>query len=119
MAKARKGKPARVPSRPQIDALRRALKPRVEAAPNRWNPSPEEVQQSVVKLVLTLAEFLRELLERQAVRRMEEGSLEPEQIEDVGLALMRLEETLGDLARQFDLEPEDLNLDLGPLGRLR
>jgi hypothetical protein len=77
------------------------------------------VQQSVVRLVLTLAEFLRELLERQALRRMEDGSLDRDEIEDVGLALMRLEETLHDLARQFDLTREDLNLDLGPLGYLR
>lgn len=114
-----KRRQARGPSPSQVGALRQALKARLEEVPNRWNASPEEVRQSVVKLVLTLAEFLRELLERQAIRRMEEGSLEPEQIEAVGLALMRLEQTLQDLARQFDLTPEDLNLDLGPLGRLR
>jgi len=111
--------PAADPSAPQLDALRQMLEARVQAEPSRWNAGPDDVQQSVVKLVLTLAEFLRELLERQAIRRMGEGSLEPEQIEAVGQALMRLEETLDDLARQFDLTPEDLNLDLGPLGHLR
>ena len=101
-----------------LEAFRHALTARAED-PARWNANPDEVRQSVVRLVLTLAEFVREVLERQAIRRMEEGSLEPDQIEAVGLALMRLEETLHDLARQFDLTPDDLNLDLGPLGRLR
>jgi hypothetical protein len=70
------------------------------------------------KLVLALAEFLRQLMERQALRRMDAGTLTPAQIEALGLALMRLEETIHDLARRFGLSPEDLNLDLGPLGRL-
>jgi len=85
----------------------------------RWNAQPDDVQRSVVKLLLSLAEFLRELMERQAVRRMDEGTLAPDEIEALGLALMRLEATLNDLAGQFGLTPEDLNLDLGPIGRLR
>jgi hypothetical protein len=85
----------------------------------RWNADPEDVQRSVVKLVLSLVEFLRQLMERQAIRRMEERTLAPEEIEAVGLALMRLEETVRQLAKQFGLEPSDLNLDLGPLGKLR
>ncbi len=68
--------------------------------------------------MLTLVEFLRKLFERQALRRMEAKTLTPAQIESIGLALMRLEETIHDLAKRFDLAPEDLNLDLGPLGRL-
>jgi hypothetical protein len=76
------------------------------------------VQRSVAKLVLTLMEFLRKLFEKQAIRRMEAGSLTPEETEALGLALMRLEETITGLATQFELSPEDLNLDLGPLGRL-
>ncbi len=72
----------------------------------------------MAKLILSLAEFLRKLLEKQAIRRMEGGTLTPEEVEAVGLALMRLEETLVDLARRFGLSPGDLNLDLGPLGRL-
>ncbi|PYN93378.1 MAG: gas vesicle protein K, partial [Candidatus Rokuibacteriota bacterium] len=68
--------------------------------------------------VLTLVEFLRKLFERQALRRMEAKTLTPDQTEAIGLALMRLEETIQDMAKRFDLAPEDLNLDLGPLGRL-
>jgi hypothetical protein len=68
--------------------------------------------------VLTLVEFIRQLLERQAIRRMEEGTLSAGQTESVGLALMRLEETVHEIAARFGLEPGDLNLDLGPVGRL-
>jgi len=68
--------------------------------------------------VLTLVEFLRQLLERQAVRRMEGGSLSDEEVERVGLALMKLEEKVHQLADQFGLRPGDLNINLGPLGDL-
>jgi hypothetical protein len=88
------------------------------AAPPRWNAEPEDVRRSVAKLVLTLVEFIRQLLERQALRRVDAGTLTAEQTEAVGLALMRLEETVRDIATQFGLAPEDLNLDLGPAGRL-
>ena len=71
-----------------------------------------------MQLVLTLVDFVRQLMERQTLRRMEEGSLSPEEIERIGVALMKLEETVHDLARQAGLDPKDLNLDLGPLGRL-
>ena len=84
----------------------------------RWNPDPEDVQRSVVKLVLSLVEFIRKLMERQAIRRLEEKTLTPEEIENVGIALMKLEETVYQLAKRFKLEPKDLNLDLGPVGRL-
>jgi hypothetical protein len=84
----------------------------------RWNADPEDVQRSVAQLVLALVEFLRKLLERQAIRRMEGETLDPAEIERIGVALMRLEETVYDLAKRFGLEPSDLNLDLGPLGRL-
>ena len=104
----------------EIESLRNELEARAEEMlVPRWNADPEEVQRSVVKLVLTLVEFLRELLERQAIRRMEKGTLTAEETESVGLAIMRIEETIRQLAAQFDLSPEDLNLDLGPLGRLR
>ena len=72
----------------------------------------------MAQLVLTLVEFLRQLLERQAIRRMERDSLTAEETEDIGLALMRLEETVREIADRFGLQPEDLNLDLGPLGKL-
>jgi len=101
-----------------LDALREELERRVDSVAPRWNADPEDVQRSVAKLVLTLVEFLRKLFERQALRRMEAKTLTPEQTEAIGLALMRLEETIKDMATRFDLAPEDLNLDLGPLGRL-
>jgi hypothetical protein len=103
----------------EIEALRAELE-RVagRAGPPRWNANPDDVRRSVVKLVLTLVELIRLLLERQAIRRLEAETLTPEQTEAVGLALMRLEETVRDLAAQFDLTPDDLNLDLGPVGRL-
>jgi hypothetical protein len=101
-----------------IEALREELERRVDGVASRWNANPEDVQRSVAKLVLTLVEFLRKLFERQALRRMEAKTLTPGQTEAIGLALMRLEETIQDMAKRFDLVPEDLNLDLGPLGRL-
>ena len=104
-------------TRAELESLRADLK-RVAGGPARWNADPEDVQKSVVRLVLALVEFLRKLMERQAIRRMEAGTLEPQQIEDMGLALMRLEETVVDMAARFGLTPEELNLDLGPLGKL-
>lgn len=107
------------PTRGELDSLRKELERRsAQTDIPRWNPDPEEVRSAVAKLVLTLAEFIRRLLERQAIRRMEEGTLAAAEVEAIGLSLMRLEETLQDLARQFGLSPGELNLDLGPLGRL-
>ena len=104
----------------EVEALRQELEQRVgELAPARWNADPEDVQRSVAKLVLTLMEFLRKLFEKQTIRQMETGSLNPEETKALGLALMRLEETITSLAAQFELSPDDLNLDLGPLGRLQ
>ncbi|HUG54242.1 MAG TPA: gas vesicle protein K [Vicinamibacteria bacterium] len=101
----------------ELESLRSELR-RAGGGPSRWNADPEDVQRSVARLVLALVEFLRKLMERQAIRRMDAGTLTPEQVEEMGLALMRLEETLHQMAGQFGLTPEDLNLDLGPLGRL-
>jgi hypothetical protein len=84
----------------------------------RWNANPEDVRRSVLKLVLTLVELIRQLMERQAIRRMENGTLTDEETESVGLALMRLQQTVQELAEQFDISPDELNLDLGPVGRL-
>lgn len=89
-----------------------------DSLPSRINIDSDSVEQGLAKLVLTLIEFIRRLLEKQAVRRMEGGDLSPEQIEELGLALMRLEAKLQDLKTQFGLADEDLNLDLGPIGRL-
>jgi len=91
---------------------------RTQQAPIRWNPDPEDVQKSVVKLVLSLMEFIRKLMERQAIRRLEEKTLTPAEIENVGLALMKLEQTVHLIAKRFKLDPKELNLDLGPLGKL-
>jgi hypothetical protein len=93
--------------RAEIERLSRS------AGPPRWNANPDDVQRSVVKLVLTLVEFLRQLMERQAIRRMEADTITAEETEAIGLALMRLEETIRDLGAQFDLKPEELNLDIG------
>jgi hypothetical protein len=84
----------------------------------RWNPEPEDVQKSVAQLVLTIVEFLRRLMERQAIRRMEQKTLTRKEVEAIGAALMTLEDTVRDIGRKFGLTPEDLNLDLGPLGKL-
>jgi regulator of sirC expression with transglutaminase-like and TPR domain len=102
----------------ELEALRAELERRTAAEAPRWNADPEEVRRSVARLVLTLVEFIRRLMERQAIRRMEADTLTPEEVEAVGLALMRLEETLHDMATSFGLDPADLNLDLGPLGKL-
>lgn len=102
----------------EIDALRHELEAkRAELLP-RWNADPEDVQRSVAQLVLSLVEFLRKLLERQAIRRMEHETLTEVEVERIGVALMRLESTVHEMAAQFGLSPEELNLDLGPLGRL-
>lgn len=97
---------------------RRLRRPTPRTAPMRWNPDPEDVQKSVAQLVLTIVEFLRQLMERQAIRRMEQKTLTKKEVEAVGVALMTLEETVHEIGRRFGLSPEDLNLDLGPLGKL-
>src|SRR5438128_6785163 len=85
---------------------------------SRVDCSPENIEQGLAKLVLSLIELLRQLLERQAIRRMQGGSLTEDQVEQMGEALMKLETKINELARHFNLTPADLNLDLGPLGRL-
>lgn len=77
-----------------------------------------QVEQGLAKLVLTIIELLRQLMERQAMRRVESDSLTDEQIEELGLTLMRLEEKMEELKFIFGLENEDLNIELGPLGKL-
>ena len=89
-----------------------------EVLPDRINLDADSVEQGLVKLVLTLIEFIRRLLEKQAVRRMDGGGLSPDQIEELGLTLMKLEDKMRELETQFGLAEGELNLDLGPLGRL-
>jgi len=86
--------------------------------PSRIDASPEDVEAGLAKLVLTLIEFLRQVLEHQAVRRMEGGTLSEEEIERLGVSLMRLQDRLEEIKNEFGLAGEDLNIDLGPLGRL-
>jgi hypothetical protein len=84
----------------------------------RINVDPEAVEQSLAKLVLTLIELLRRLLERQAMRRMEAGSLTDDEIERLGETFLKLEQKMEELKVAFDLQDEELNLCLGPLGNL-
>jgi hypothetical protein len=102
----------------RLDDLRRELERAAGQSALRWNADPDDVQRSVAQLVLTLVEFIRRLLERQAIRRMEGGTLTDQQTEDIGRALMTLEATVRDLAARFGISVEDLNLDLGPVGKL-
>lgn len=94
-----------------IDNLNRSFK-------NRLNADPEKVQQGLAKLVLTLIELLRRLMEKQGMRRMENGTLTDEELEKLGIAFMNLEEKMEELKEIFELKEEDLNLNLGPLGDL-
>jgi len=80
--------------------------------------SQETVAQGLGRLVLTLIELLRELLERQAIRRLEAGSLNEEEAERLGTAFLKLAREMDRLKKQFNLKDEDLNMDLGPLGKL-
>jgi hypothetical protein len=120
IAPSRRRKSAETPlrPRPRSKGKIRRVPPGSRNPALRWNPDPEDVQKSVVKLVLSLIEFVRKLMERQAIRRLEEKTLTPEEIEQVGLALMKLEQTIHQLAKRFKLDPADLNLDLGPVGKL-
>ncbi len=102
----------------EIAELRRELERVRGILPDRVDVDPEGVEQGLAKLVLTLVEFLRQLLERQAVRRMDGGTLTDDEIERVGLALMRLEAKVREMAVAFGLDPDDLNLGLGPIGKL-
>ena len=86
-------------------------------ADGRLRLNPETVEQDLARIVLGLMEFLRQLMELQAIRQMEHGSLTPHQEETLGQTLMRAEAALHDLANRFGLKPSDLALDLGPLGR--
>ncbi|MEU4313803.1 gas vesicle protein K [Nocardia sp. NPDC024068] len=87
------------------------LRPRIDA-------DPESVERGLVTLVLTLVELLRQLMERQALRRVDQGDLSEDKIEQIGTTLMLLEERMDELREHFGLTPEDLNIDLGPLGTL-
>jgi hypothetical protein len=89
-----------------------------EAFPRRVNADPEQVEKGLAQLVLTLVELLRQLMERQALRRMDNGTLTEEQIERLGDTFLKLDRRMRELTEEFGLEEEDLNLNLGPLGNL-
>lgn len=86
--------------------------------PRHLNADPERMEQGLAKLVLALVDLLRRLLEKQAIRRIEGGSLQDEEIERLGIAFMRMEAKMEELKAAFGLENEDLNMNLGPLGDL-
>jgi len=105
--------------RTELEALGRELAELRAALPERVVVGPDDPESGLAKLVLTVLEFVREVLEHQAVSRMESGSLTEEEVERLGLALFRLRERMEHLKETFGLTDEDLRLDLGPLGRLR
>ncbi|MGK4585251.1 gas vesicle protein K [Kitasatospora sp. HPMI-4] len=84
----------------------------------RITTNPETVERDLMKLVLTVVELLRQLMERQALHRVETGELSEEQEETLGATLMALHDRMSDLCARYDLTMQDLNLDLGPLGTL-
>ena len=86
--------------------------------PQRLETDAEGVERDLFKLVLTIVELVRQLMEKQALRRVEEGDLTDEQVEGLGTGLMHLEQAMEDLKSRYGLTTEDLNLDLGPLGTL-
>lgn len=86
--------------------------------PSRVEIDKDAVRRDLMKLVLTIVELLRQLMERQAIRRVENGEVTEQQEEDLGTALMHLQEAMDELTEQFGLTQDDLNLDLGPLGPL-
>ena len=89
-----------------------------DVLPKRIDANPENVEKGLAKLVLTLVELIRKLLEKQAMRRIEGGSLSEEEIEGIGETLMKLENKMKELKEIFGLKDEELNLNLGPLGDL-
>jgi hypothetical protein len=86
--------------------------------PQRLETDAESVERDLFKLVLTVIELLRQLMEAQALRRVDEGDLSDEQVEGLGLGLMHLEEAMDELKGRYGLTAADLNIDLGPLGTL-
>lgn len=86
--------------------------------PQRLETDPESVERDLFKLVLTVIELVRQLMEKQALRRVDEGDLTDEQVEGLGMGLMHLEEAMEELKGRYGLTTADLNIDLGPLGTL-
>ncbi len=103
---------------PEAGSIAAELERATARLSRRVEADPENVEKGLAQLVLTLIELLRQLMERQAVRRIEAGSLTDDEIDRLGETFMKLEKRMDELKRQFDLRDEDLNLNLGPLGDL-
>ena len=101
-----------------LEAFASELQRAGSALPRRVNADPEGVERGLAKLVLTLIELLRQLMERQALRRIESGSLSDDEIERLGQTFLKLDVRMAELKQIFGLENEELNLNLGPLGNL-
>ena len=89
-----------------------------DALSRRIDADPESVERGLAQLVLTIVELLRQLMERQALRRIDGGTLSDDQVERLGQTFMELDKRMEELRTEFGLEAEDLNLNLGPLGNL-
>jgi hypothetical protein len=122
--KERAGTTVGLPEEPRVDSTEmgefaRVMTPHGERHPvRRLNLDEEKKKNGLAGLVLTVVKLLHELVEKQAIRRIDSGNLTEEEIERLGFTLMRQSEEIARIAREFGLEDEDLNLDLGPLGKL-
>lgn len=114
----RRGRDKRLAGHPGLELFGDELERLDGALRRRVNADRDELEKGLAQLVLTLIELLRQLLERQALRRIDGGSLTPDEVERLGETFMLLAERMDELKEAFGLEDEDLNLDLGPLGRL-
>ena len=101
-----------------LDPFRTRAQEVDDALTRRINADPESVERGLAQLVLTVVELLRQIMERQALRRIEAGTLDDEEVERMGQTFMALEERMQELLREFELEEKDLNINLGPLGNL-
>jgi uncharacterized protein YjiS (DUF1127 family) len=103
---------------PDTDPLAEAIPSLESALSRRVNADPESVEKGLAQLVLTIIELLRQIMERQALRRMDDGTLSDEEVERLGRTFMALADRMEQLRTEFGLDEEDLNLNLGPLGNL-
>jgi hypothetical protein len=111
--------PSKLMSAPlDLDPFRARARDIDDALDRRINADPESVERGLAQLVLTVIELLRQIMERQALRRIDGGGLDEEQVERMGRTFMALEERMEELLAEFELEKEDLNINLGPLGNL-
>lgn len=100
------------------EAFEQELNGVTQSVSSKINADPDNAENGLISLVLALVDMIRKLMERQAIRRVESGSLSEDEIENLGLTLMKLEEKMEELKDHFGLTDDDLTLDLGPLGRI-